>query len=385
MKTLFKNKSFILFSAIMFGVFGLHLFGIAGSLATGMTYATLPVAGNFDCAALQVIQGKADMIWLDNATNKDYVPKAEALRIIAEQTTAKLGDINGEQAKDNTIKVSWINNCTMTAADCSTTACIVEGDELSADCKSYAPNICKTVAFVVNEDTFRTSTFSPEEIIAKGLLKATKTLDEALATAVIAALDTMKGVNAYFGDYGAADGTQAVGTANTKIDPTLWTAGLFGYFNLASSMNKFQNAFLLSGTNLAIAFFNAQAQFANADGKGDLNKFQTMPMQFDTFNLDTVLSPSLMTYMIDRGALAFIPKWRYSSTPRIIPNVHTRYTMPSRTLPNMQYDVIYLTRCKSGTNQIEHVWNITARAGVYLNPTGCTATNTGILGFIKKA
>lgn len=382
MKTIFSKRN-IIFSLISIA-FLISIFSPAIG-AAGMTIATLPVAGNFDCADLLVVQGKADQIWLDSQNNQDYVPRADALKVIYEQSKAKLATVQGEQSKDNSLKISWINSCDIVVEDGSTTECIVEGEELSADCKTFTPTIYKSANFKVNEDTFRTSIFSPEEVIAKGMLKATKALDEYLAQAIIASLDTFKGVNQYFGDYGTAQGVQAVGTAETDIASNLWTASLLGYFNLASIKNKLSNPFLLSGTNLAIANWNAIAEAANADGKGNLNKFQSIPTEFDLFNIDSVLSPDAVTFMLNKGAVAFAPKWRYSSTPREIngKDWQIRYTVPSRTVAGVMYDVTYTTQCKSGTNQIEHLFNITTRGGVYLNPTGCTSANTGILRFNK--
>jgi hypothetical protein len=268
--------------------------------------------------------------------------------------------------------------------DGSTTECIIEGEELSADCKTLTPNLYKTVAFKVNEDTLRTTILNADELIAKGMLKATKLLDEYLAQQLIATIDTFKGVNVYAGDYAAVTGA-TVGASDSEINSNLWTAGLLGYFNLASQLNRFNSPFLLSGSNLAIANWNAVAESANADGKGNLNKFQSMSTYFDLFNMDSVLNPDLVTFMLDKGAVAFAPKWRYSNTPREIKgkDYQIRYTVPSRTLPNVYYDVQYTTQCKSGTNQIEHLFNVTARGGVYLNPTGCEATRTGVLSFKK--
>ena len=361
-----------------FSAFPIVAIGAGG----GLSLATLPVAGNFDCADLQVILGKADMIWNDNQSNADYVPKADVLKVIVANTTAKLDAIQGEQSKDNKIKVTWLQDCNDDVEDCDTTTCIVEGEELLVNCKEYEPTICKTTAFIVNEDTLRAGIYSPEEVIAKGLLKRVKLLDEMLAQSIVSELDANKGVSVYAGDYGQIEGG-TVGNSDVEVLAGNWTASLFGYLNMQAIKNKLANPFLLSGDNLYLQWWNAQAEFANADGKGNLNKFNTMPANFDLFNIDSVLNPSLQTFLIDKGAIAFAPKWRYSNTPRKIDNVHTRFTIESRTVPGMFYDVIYTTRCKTGTNQIEHVFNVTARGGIYLNPTGCTETKTGIVSFKK--
>ncbi len=377
-----KTKIFYFFSiAALLFAFVSPVTAVAG----GLTLATLPVAGNFDCADLLAVQGKADIIWMDNMANQDYIPRAETLNAIYSQNAANLATINGEQSKDNKIKLIWVNACDVTGSACSTTECIVEGDELSSDCKDLEPTICYTVPFKVNEDTLRGSIFSPEEIIAKGMLKATKALDEYLAQQIIAAIETYAGVNQYAGDYATIAGGGTVGTSYSTIPSALWNAGLFGYFNVAAQINKFSNPFLLSGSNLAVAFFNAQAEYANADGKANLNKFNSMPSYFDLFNVDAANSPNFITYLLNKGAIAFAPKWRHSSAPREVKgkDYQIRYTVPSRTVPGIMYDVTYTTQCKSGTNQIEHLFNVTARGGVYLNPTGCTDTITGVLKFKK--
>lgn len=358
-----------------------------GNSAPGLSLATLPAAGDFSCSNILEILAKADAIWTDNATNKDYVANCEALQAIIGQQTAKLEPIVGQQGKDNTLKVSWLSICPTDPTEGRST-CQPGGDEAATNCKEYAPNVFANHGFSVNETTLRGSIYSPEEVVARLMLAYGKKLDEYLTETVLASLDTFKGVNNYAGAFGTVTGA-TVGNSETEIASANWTASLFGYLALVSKKNKLSSPFLLSGENLAIAYWNAQANAANADGKGDLNKFQSMPIIFDQFNIDSVFNPSLKTFMLDKGAVAFGAMNEYGLAPieRKGPNYLINYAIPSRNLPGVSYDVSYNTTCEvvEGRKNWKHHFTLDAACGFYLNPVGCIETNTGVLSFKKVA
>jgi hypothetical protein len=57
-----------------------------------------------------------------------------------------------------------------------------------------------------------------------------------------------------------------------------------------------------------------------------------------------------------------------------------RYTLPSRFLPGMNYDVFYTNECKTdGTHKdvLKHHWKIVLTADMYKNPFGCDAIEDG--------
>jgi hypothetical protein len=101
----------------------------------------------------------------------------------------------------------------------------------------------------------------------------------------------------------------------------------------------------------------------------------------DLFNMNTVVGANKM-FMIDKGAIAFASKVRYSKTPEEISNGANmiRYSIPSKNLPGVSFDVIYKTACSD--SDIIHSWKLIARFGTFNNPTSsCDNTNTGVLSF----
>lgn len=370
-----KTKS--IFSIVAF-ILGVTLMAF-GHSAEGVALATVPAAGTFSCTNIQEIVGKSDLIWMDNAARRDYIPKVGALEAIIANQTAKLDPITGQQNKDHTLKVTWLSTCELALADCGDRCEIVTGTEASSVCKTYAPNLCKTVAFTVNQDELRTNTLSPDEVIAKLLLQAIKQGDEYFAKQVVLALDANKGHNLYEG-VGDIVGT-GVGVEETYINPALWNAALLSEFILSAEMNRMQNAFLLSGSNLWKEYLLAQANSANANGKGDANLFEQMNMYFDPINVDGQLSPDKMTFLIDKGALAFGARWRETTTPvqYLGQDSQIRYSVASKTLPNVSYDIHYDTTCIDG--KMHHRFNLFLEGGIYFNPVGCNENQNGIIAY----
>lgn len=376
-----KSKSLFLFS-LLAGVFACFAFyPIALPAAVGAAkWATIPAT--FTCADLLVSQAKAEAIWADNAENAEYMPNSETVQAIVANQTSKLDAITGLQEKNNTIKITWLTSCELEVDDCSTD-CFPDGAEIKSNCKNYVPTICKEVNFKITEATLRDSIYSKEEVLARAMLKAIKKIEDTLGAAGVAFLEDVEGVNSFMGDLGTLTGGGVVGNSATKIAPGNWTASLLGYFIQASKMNLFTSPYLLSGNNLYQAFWNAQAEFANADGKAGLNKFNQMKPTFDLWNIDSAFS-NQSTFLIDRSAVAFGGTWKYSEQVTDFgSDIGRRYSIPSKTIPGLRYDVHHLMTCVN--KDIVHKFNIIAKAGFYLNPTGCTENNTHVLRFEKLA
>lgn len=380
MKTL-KSKSFYFFSivAVLCTCFAFFP-AVLPAAATAAKWATIP--GTFTCADLLVSQGKAEAIWADNAENAEYMPNSETVQAIVTNQTAKLNDITGLQEKNKTIKITWLTTCDLEVDDCST-ECFPDGAEVQSNCKNYVPTICKEVNFKITDATLRDSIYSKEEVLARAMMKAIKKIEDTIGAAGVAFLEDVEGVNAFIGDLGTLTGGGVVGNSATKIAPSNWNASLLGYFIQASKMNLFASPYLLSGNNLYQAYWNAQAEFANADGKGGLNKFNQMKPTFDLWNIDSAFdNPS--TFLIDRSAVAFGGTWQYpEQVTDFGSDIGKRYSIASKTIPGLRYDVHYLMTCVN--KDIVHKFNIIAKAGFYLNPTGCTENNTHVLRFEKLA
>jgi len=326
--------------------------------------------GVFSETALVNIQVKADQIWADRIQKVDYEPQAEIVKCIIAQTTAKFGDLKGK--KDPTIDVGWVNACDVEDGSC--TDCTISGTELSTNVEEYYLNRERCAEFKVGEDVFRTNFFDFEDIVAKGLLKASLSLDEWWAGQAVAVLNANLGVNE--SDHGKGD----VAGTTTYVQPAYWNADLMGYFARVAKMNRFKNPMLISGLNLYESIWTAEWDKCCENGIG---KFGTMDFCFDLFNIDSVNDPNYITYMLNKGSLAFVTKCYYEANKAANPVKNMdqyRWSMPSFYLPGVCYDVHYKNTCDDG-DFFSHEFKLKTFGDIFLNPVGCTATRTGILEF----
>ena len=328
-------------------------------------------AGVFTETTLVNIQAKADAIWMDRIQKMDYVPEAKVAECIIAQTTAKFGALKGK--KDPSIDVGWVNACDVSAQSC--TDCTIVPTELSTNIEEYYLNRERCAEFSACENDFRTNFFDIEDVIAKGFLKASLALDEWWAAQAVAVLNASVGVNESDGGKGNVVGT------NTFVAPAYWSADLMGYFARVATVNRFKNPMLISGLNLYESVWTAEWEKCCENGSG---KFGTMDMCFDLFNIDSVNDPAYVTYMLNKGALAFVTKCYYegatASNPVKYMDQH-RWTMPSFSLPGVCYDVHYENKCYDCGDFFEHNFKLKTLGDIFLNPVGCTATRTGVLEF----
>jgi len=151
--------------------------------------------------------------------------------------------------------------------------------------------------------------------------------------------------------------------------------------------NRLDNPFLLSGENLDQLQYMALTGSMNADGKGDAARANQMRAYFDLFNIEEENNDDYWTYMINRGALAFASKGYF---PRVDDALNPRgaqefsygklrFSVANRFFPGLIHDVELFDACDTGVEKAH--MRVKARYKVFVNPTGCTATRTGMLGF----
>ena len=333
-------------------------------------------AGNFTASQLAQTIVKADAMFADDMMKADFEANAEVWKAINAEQTANV-KILEDPEKDRHVKVHWINSCATTVEDCSVDDdCTVGGPELGTDSKTYAISICKKYGFTVDEMSFRTQDYSMEEVVAKGFLKADKALSETIAASGIAKVEAFKGTNLVTDGVGTVNGT----TTETDIAAADWNERLFAYLYRVGIQNQLSNPFLLSGTNLFEDRLVTMLAEKNADGKGAAALYKLMRTYFDLFNIDAANSPDLKSYVINRGAVAFASKAYYGAAPTVYKD-QDRYSIASRNLPGVRFDVHYTNRCDG--NSYKHDFTIKANYDYFLNPTGCDAGRTGILAFNK--
>jgi hypothetical protein len=330
-------------------------------------------AGDFSATTLVKVTQKADSMWADSQLAADYVSNAETLKAVISEQTARLTMVEDPE-KDYDVRLDWMNACDETT-DAGSNDCTIGGAELESGSKSYKITGVRHYGFNVKEKLFRGNSLDMDEAIAKGFLKADKVLSEYIAKAGVSFIEANEGTNTYDGQgYWTINGTE------TDVAAANLTVGIMPHLLLAGQLNKMTNPFILSGTNLYIANWNALIDQPNGEGKGNAARVNTIRKYFDVFNIDVTNSPAFKTYLIDRGALAFASKAYYGATPTVY-KTQDRWSIASRNVPGLRYDVVYTNECAS--NEIVHKFSVYARYNYFLNPTGCTATRTGILTFKK--
>ncbi len=334
--------------------------------------ATSATAGTFTCAQLVDVQIAMDRIWASQTLQaNDYKSEVDSVLAIKSKQTARLAELE-DPNKDKTVNIYWVTDCNTSIAACSDD-CSVGGPELEARCKEYALDLCRTAGFTVREKSFRALAVSREETIAKGMLKRMKELDEYLAQTLIAKLNTFAGVNQFEG-IGDVENSGV-----TYIAPSYWTADLTGYFAQVAKMNKLGSVIMLHGNNLWNTNWSSMFNSLNQNQKDQMAKMGSIQQFWDPFNVDTVNAGSKVSYMISNGAVAIVTKAYYPTTPvTYMDNI--RWSVESKNLPGVFYDVVYKNRCLS--NETYHDYSLYINAGIFSNPYGCDEDVTGVLKFI---
>lgn len=335
----------------------------------------------FTATNLTPIIGSIEQIWADNIRKQEYMVDTTSFdAIIRDNQTARLGafERDGKEIKG---KISWVDAClpaleTDCGEDCDlggVTASTATKDIVIAQCTPKA-------TFTVNENDLRGNDMEMAQFIAPLLMRRMKQLDEVLIKKALAFVDLNAGTNAFTAANGGV-GTWTALTKSTNVAAASWTRDLFPFLNLAAIKNNFTTPYLLSGMNLWVDNWNAQINQPNGEGKGTAAAYDFFKKYFDLYYLDTVNSPDMNTYLLNKGAVAFASKNWYGAAPTRYDFGQTRYSLPSNNLAGVRYDVHYEQACVA--NKIEHRWGLFLDFDYFLNPLGCDATKTGILKYKK--
>jgi len=326
--------------------------------------------GVFNETTLANIQVKTAEYWKDAIQKQDYVADCNVIKALKAQQTAKVGKfLTGK--KDRTVEISWMNACDIDDQAC--THCAFNGNELSTNMDEKVITQCRESVFYVNEKDFVDNVHDFEEAITEGFLAASKVLDEWWAGRAVAALNAAKGVNEV-GDGSKGD----VSGTDTYVLPAYWDADLMSYLYLVSKVNKFVNPYLISGKNLFESKYVAEIE---ACCENDAQKFGAFPIYFDLFNIDAANGGDFYTYMVHRGAFAFVTKAYYGSAPMKYME-DWRWSMASKNIDGVVYDVHYKNECNETDGGVTHYYKLITYGDIFLNPRGCTDTRTGVLTFI---
>ncbi len=327
-------------------------------------------SGYFDETILNDIRVKASAMMLDDRIKQQFIPNYDVIKAVQAVQTSKLNE-QFRPREERDVEIIWQNSCGVEVEDNVT--CEIGGTKSSTNIETYSLAYEKVVNFSADEADFVDNEFSVQESIADLMLKADVELTEDFAQYCVARLNAHRGQNVYTGGKGTVVGL------TTQIAPHFWDATLLAYFNMVKIRNKFTMPILLSGTNLYESMWVAEANAANADGKGDQKMYGSMKAFFDLFNIDTVNDPTLRTYMLSQNSLALASRTLNPDKVEVIHNVHTRWTEQSKFLP-FKYDVYYNAECTED-DQIQHNFKFKLKADLFRNPIGCVELNHGILSF----
>ncbi len=327
------------------------------------------------CAQLQKVVAKMDRVWADNQSKNDYAAEVGVLTALRENQTARMAEVENPD-KDKTLRIWWLQNCGTAIVECATDADVCEftGAEVEQKCQDYALDICFSTTFSIEDIQFRNNESNPEEALVINMMAALKSMDESLAQRAVAKLNSFAGINQY-------EGIADVDGVTTYIAPNFWGPDMYGYFGMVAKINKFSNPFLIHGSNLYQTKWQQDFNVANANQKDGLPKMNSMKSYWDLFNIDSVNATYKASYMIDKGAVAFASQARYPlNNPRVY-QFGQRWSIESKALPGVKYDVYYKERCVAD-DKVWHDYKIVARAGIFNNPVGCNEDKTGVIKFV---
>lgn len=330
------------------------------------------VAGAFNETTLLNFIVRADEVMFDGRIKQQYVPKYDTVKALMDIQNARVLNPISASSKKFDVEVEWMNACGLQVTD--NTDCEFDGEKSSTNVKEYTLEYEKVVRFSVDESDFLDNRFDQEESVAKNFLAADKNLVETLNSLAIARLETFVGTNEFDGEKGVVSGT------TTYIAAPYWNSELIAYFHKVAALNRFNDPILLSGHNLYTQNYLAMAKAGDADGRGNAVLFGQIPLYWDLFNIDSIVEEQV-TYMIESGSIAFAHKTHNPDEPQIVNGVFTRYTMESKFLPGLRYDVFYEPECTTG-DAIKHNFKVKMKADFFLNPAGCDEDNTGVLKFV---
>jgi hypothetical protein len=328
-------------------------------------------------SALPLVLRRASEVWPGSMTEKDFVAHIDTLRALKDQQTAQLQYVNLPDGVD--ARIAWINQCDLTVDTLVTTDCSFTGQEADTYNKDISINQAKQTTFSVPLDAWRDNLFGFADAVAVNLNKAMIAQAEAVAQYAVGVIEANLGTNTY--DNG---GKWTVSGTSNSVPGAEWeSTAIFGKFQILARKNRFNNPFILSGENLYQLAYMARTSAGNGEGKGDFQRINEMPIYNDIWNVDTVNTPALKSYVIERGTFAFLSKGYYPmGEPEVLNGNFQRFSMKNRFFPELIHDVETLVDCSSGVWK-QH-WKVIPRYKVEINPTGCTTTRTGVVALTNE-
>lgn len=328
-----------------------------------------------DCGYLAVVQAMLEDKWTDPKQRDNYIADVQAGLAVLENQSVNIAEFR-DTNKKRTVSLEWLEKCDITTSACSDD-CTITGDDVSPVCKEYAIECLQETSFQVAERVYRERTIDKQKAVAENMLLHMKAMDEWTANYILAGIDANIGVNVETGAPGNVVGDL------TYISPNYWNEDIFAYFAKVIRMNKFRSPYLIDGKNMFSLIFKIMKEAGNADGKGAAAKLASLSNIYqDPENIESNVDYAGKTYLLHKTAAAFISKaWNPAGAGAAITPApgYKLFSLPSQNLPGVNYDIVVKSTC-SGNDFID-AYKIQLHGAFAVNPTPCSDTNTGILGF----
>lgn len=342
-------------------------------------------AGDFTATELMNIQLKAEQMWTDGILAREGDPQAQAAIAVLENQTARFGELNNRD-KDLKLDVTFINTCDLEDETCDDN-CDLDEPLMETGKKEYEIDICRKSGFSVDAETSRTNSYETQEAAARGLAKAIQNLDEFWARQVLLKLNTFAGYNVYPAPWNF-DGT----AMTTQVPAADYNLGMAANLIIQARMNRLGTPYYIENGLLEADILNARFDAGNAEGKGDFSRVGALNLYSDPLNF-ALSGISDTLFSISTGAVAFKTAVRNPDTPIVIGGSvgQTRYTVNSRVLPGVKYDVYHTVKCVS-SGRLVYTWRLETNGGIWLNPEGCpievgeeSFQSTGVLSYTRQS
>ncbi|MGG5486260.1 hypothetical protein [Gaetbulibacter sp. PBL-D1] len=335
---------------------------------------------------------KAEEVWADSQNQTEmYTADAETIKALAtkqKDRTRIITQLENPELEANNVRIVWLDSCGETLDDDCQEVCDFTASDIALAYKDVNLSKCKSASFQINENDLLRNRYTLEELVAQKLLTKTKALDEWINAQSLLFLSANAGYNKNAETYTLSGSTLQIPTAD-------YTNDLYVKMAIDAKLNKLVDPFIVDNGALYRYYLKAQLDQGNSDGKGDKQR----TMLFDTY-FDLVGFPTAPvtddTFLISSSAYAFASRNYFTDKPtdhHPKEGKQTRFTIPSRNIPGLKYDVVYEYSC-SGKRFI-HKYYIEANFDFVLNPVGCDILVdtepdvfdqvTGILSYTKVA
>lgn len=271
-------------------------------------------AGDFSASYLPDVLVRQEEIWADGRNTRELQhPEAALQGVLSRQQVTFDPILRGDQCVG--FKAAWLKSGNTTVVDNSAGAsdlenCDITGAEIESVSATYAPNIAFRTSFEVRDDECK-DLFAAQDKIAYAMLNAKTQLKKSLSASLIAFLNS----NASASEYTIARGAihHTLSGSVQQIDPSLWNSDLLSEFFLHAEWNKFNNPYILSGSNFIKDFWIDPYRVDVAKTSQNVYRQGPFDMVFDPRNVDTV-NATKRSYLIDAGALGFFCKNNNAAT-----------------------------------------------------------------------